>query len=174
MAVVNVSRIAAFLNITPRRVQQLVKEGMPCEGRGQYDPIKCAMFYVRYLQNVLEERSAPISEDDSSGERAARIRLLRAKADVKEMQLSSQRSQLVTVKDCDHMVVELNRSTTVRIMEIPPRLAPQLVGETSRTMIQAKIETAIKGSLRLLARPKSGEVEAATTKLKCAPTVKSQ
>ena len=37
-------------------------------------------------------------------------------------------------------------------MAIPPRLAPELVGEQSRMMIQAKIEKACKEALAYLAR----------------------
>jgi len=41
MSTVDVRKVAAFLNVTPRRIQQLVKDGMPRDTRGQYDPIKC-------------------------------------------------------------------------------------------------------------------------------------
>jgi phage terminase Nu1 subunit (DNA packaging protein) len=50
MPTVEVSKVAAFLNLDERRVQQLVKEGMPRESRGQYDPVKCAHFYIRFSQ----------------------------------------------------------------------------------------------------------------------------
>jgi hypothetical protein len=41
-------------------------------------------------------------------------------------------------------------------MAIPPRLAPELVGVTSRMTIQAKIEAAVKEALRDLARSFNG------------------
>ena len=44
MPLVNVERVAQALNLQKRRVQQLVKEGMPKEGRGQYDPVKCMLW----------------------------------------------------------------------------------------------------------------------------------
>jgi phage terminase Nu1 subunit (DNA packaging protein) len=152
MAIVNVTRIAAFLNLTPRRVQQLVKEGMPREANGRYDPIKCAAFYIRYLQNAIEERSVPTSDDEPAGERTERVRLLRANADLKEMELATLHSQLVAVEDVDKALADLARTTKARILAIPPRLAPELVGETSRIMIQAKIQRAIDQTLRVLAR----------------------
>ena len=37
-------------------------------------------------------------------------------------------------------------------MAIPPRLAPELVGEASRVMVQAKLEKACKEALAYLAR----------------------
>ena len=78
MAAVDVSKVASALNLDERRVQQLVKEGMPRVSRGRYDPVKCMLWYVRYLQGVLEERSTPDIDGGSSGERVARVRLLRA------------------------------------------------------------------------------------------------
>ena len=35
------SRMAKFIDVTPRRLQQLVQEGVvpKCEGRGRYNPI---------------------------------------------------------------------------------------------------------------------------------------
>jgi hypothetical protein len=35
MSTVNVTRVASALNLTEQRVQQLVKQGMPREARGQ-------------------------------------------------------------------------------------------------------------------------------------------
>src|ERR1700678_3292803 len=97
MAIVDVTRIAQALNLQPRRVQYLVKEGMPREGRGKYDPVKCMCFYIRYLQGLIDKRSAP--RDDQAGEGAERVRLLRAKADIRELQVARERSQLVPVAD---------------------------------------------------------------------------
>ncbi len=152
MPTVNVTRVASALNLTEQRVQQLVHLGMPRESRGQYDPIKCAHWYIRYLQNAIEKRSAPTLDGTFVGESRERIRLLRAAADLKEDRLAKERSQLIAVSDFDAMTKELVRTTTAEIMAIPPRLAPQLVGETSRVMIQAKIEKACKESLAYLAR----------------------
>jgi hypothetical protein len=53
MPTVEVQQLTRFLNLSERRIGQLVKEGMPKEGRGQYDPIKCAGWYVRYLQAAI-------------------------------------------------------------------------------------------------------------------------
>jgi phage terminase Nu1 subunit (DNA packaging protein) len=164
MAVVNVARLAAFLNLTPRRVQQLVKEGMPREANGQYDPIKCACFYVRYLQNAIEERSVPSVANESAAERVERMRLLRAHAELKEMELATSRSQLVAVEDVDKMLADFVLTTKSRILAIPPRLAPELVGETSRIMVQAKIQRAIDQTLRVLAQSSRADGTTAQTR----------
>jgi phage terminase Nu1 subunit (DNA packaging protein) len=152
MVVVDVTRLAQALNLQPRRVQYLVKEGMPREARGKYDPVKCMCFYIRYLQGLIDKRSLP--RDDQAGEGAARVRLLRAKADIRELEVARERSQLVAVADVEATLNELVEVTTTYIMAVPARLAPDLVGETSRLMVQAKIEKAFKGALSALAKYK--------------------
>lgn len=152
MPTVSVEKIAGFLNLTSTRVQQLVKEGMPRESRGEYDAIKCAGWYIRYLQSALEKKSVPTLEGGFVGEREERIRLLRADADLKEMELAKERAQLVAIPDVEKMVIDLVLTTKARIMAIPPRLAPELVGETQRTMIQAKLEKACSEALAYLAK----------------------
>lgn len=42
---VNVGELAALLGISPRRVQQLVRLGMPRVARGKYDPRVCRKWY---------------------------------------------------------------------------------------------------------------------------------
>jgi phage terminase Nu1 subunit (DNA packaging protein) len=150
MAIVAVTRIAKALNLQPRRVQYLVKEGMPREARGKYDPVKCLCFYIRYLQALIDKRSAP--REDKAGEGAARVRLLRAKADIRELQVARERSQLVAVADVQASLNELVDVTRMYMMPVAARLAPELVGETSRIMIQAKIDKAFKAALSALAK----------------------
>jgi phage terminase Nu1 subunit (DNA packaging protein) len=152
MPMVNAVKIAQALNLTEQRVHQLVKEGLPKEGRGQFDPVKCMLWYIRYLQNVIEKRSVPTLDGGYVGEREERIRLLRADADLREIELAKERSQLVALPDVEAILSDLVLTTKARIMAIPPRLAPELVGETSRVMIQAKLEKAYKEALAYLAK----------------------
>src|SRR5882724_3573536 len=64
MPTVNVTKLANALNLSEQRVQQLVHEGMPREARGQYDAVKCMLWYIRYLQNVIEKRSVSTLEGE--------------------------------------------------------------------------------------------------------------
>jgi hypothetical protein len=57
MPLVDVTRVAQALNLDERRIQQLVKEGLPREKRGQYDAVKCMLWYIRYLQVVIEKKA---------------------------------------------------------------------------------------------------------------------
>lgn len=152
MATVNAERIAQALNLTESRVHQLVREGLPKEGRGQYDPMKCMLWYVRYLQNAIEKKSVPTLDGGFVGEREERVRLLRSQADLSEIELSKQRSQLVAIQDVNKAMTDLVVTTRARVMAIAPRLAPELLGQTSRVMVHAKIEKAVKDVLLSLSK----------------------
>lgn len=152
MAFVDVGRVAQALNLDERRIQQLVKEGMPREKRGQYDAVKCMLWYIRYLQAALEKKSVPLADGGYAGEREERVRLLRADADMREIELAKERGQLVALPDVESTLTDLVLTTKARVMAIAPRLAPELVGETSRVMIQAKLEKAHKEALSYLAK----------------------
>lgn len=152
MATTNADKVAQALNLSVERVHQLVKEGLPKEGRGQFDPVKCMLWYIRYLQQALEKKAVPTLDGGFVGEREERVRLLRADADLREMELARERGLVVALPDIEARLTDLVLTTKARIMAIPPRLAPELVGETSRVMIQAKLEKACKESLAYLAR----------------------
>jgi phage terminase Nu1 subunit (DNA packaging protein) len=164
MPTVDVTKVASALNLTEQRVQQLVKEGMPRESRGQYDPVKCMLWYIRYLQQALEKKAVPTLDGGFVGEREERVRLLRADADLREMELARERGLVVALPDIEKQLTDLVLTTKARIMAIAPRLAPELVGETSRVMIQAKLEKACKEALAYLARAVNDGGNADTSK----------
>jgi phage terminase Nu1 subunit (DNA packaging protein) len=147
MPLTDISRVAQALNLTESRVHQLVKEGLPKEGRGQYDAVKCMLFYIRYLQAALEKKAVPMPDGAFAGEREERVRLLRADADMREIELAKERSQLVTIEDVEKEMADLILTTKARVMAVAPRVAPEVVGETSRVMVQAKIEKSLKEAL---------------------------
>jgi phage terminase Nu1 subunit (DNA packaging protein) len=152
MAAVNAVKIAQALNLTEQRVHQLVKEGLPKEGRGQFDPVKCVLWYVRFLQRVLEKKSMPTLDGGFVGERGERVRLLRAQADLREMELERQRSSVIPVAVYERTLAEIIQTIKTAVMAIAPRAAPEIVGQKSRTMVQALIEKQCKEALLYLAK----------------------
>lgn len=58
----------------------------------------------------------------------------------------------MAIQDVEKAITDLVLTTKARIMAIPPRMAPELVGETSRVMIEAKIEKSCKEALTPLSR----------------------
>jgi phage terminase Nu1 subunit (DNA packaging protein) len=151
--IVGVKTLAEILNLTPSRIHQLVQEGLPKKLRGQYDQDQCTAFYIRYLQ-ALVEKKAIVGEGGEvlANEREERLRLLRADADLREIELARERGQLVTIEDVEKEMSDLILTSKARVMAVAPRLAPEMLGETSRVMAQAKIEKALKDALLNLSK----------------------
>lgn len=150
-AIVNAEKLAVFVNLTKQRVHQLVAEGLPRKLRGKYDLDECARWYIRYLQAAIEKKAIPMDGNELVSEQTQRIRKMRLDADLKEIDLARARGQLVSIEDAEKEMTDLVLTTKARIMSVPARLAPDLLGETSRVMAQAKIEKALKESLANLA-----------------------
>jgi hypothetical protein len=112
MPTVNVTRVASALNLSEQRIQQLVKEGMPRESRGKYDPVKCMCWYIRYLQLAIERRAVPALDGAFVGERQERHQVLRVAADLKEMELPKERGLVIAISDYER---------TSQISFSPPR-----------------------------------------------------
>jgi len=147
MALVNVQKLASAMNVTTRRVQQLVAEGLPREEKGKYELGKCLLWYIRYLQTALERRGVPTPDGEVSSMTEERLALLRADRELREIELAEKRGMLVSILDVEKTLADLVLTTKALIMAIAPRLAADLVGENSRNMIQAKIEKEIRAAL---------------------------
>lgn len=155
--IVGIKQLAPILNLQMRRIQQLVQEGLPKKLRGKYDQDVCVGWYIRYLQ-ALVEKKAIVGEGGEvfKNEREERLRLLRADADLREIELARERGQLVAIEDVEHEMTDLILVTKARVLAVGARVAPELVGETSRVMIQAVIEKAHKEALSHLAKKEAG------------------
>jgi phage terminase Nu1 subunit (DNA packaging protein) len=158
--IIGIKQVAAALNLTASRVQQLVQEGLPKKLRGKYDKDECTGWYIRYLQ-ALVEKKAIVDEGGRifASEREERLRQIRADADLTEIKLARQRGQLVLIDDVEKEISDLVLTTKARVLAVAPRLAPELVGETSRVMVQAKIEKSLKEALVQLERTELGTKE---------------
>jgi phage terminase Nu1 subunit (DNA packaging protein) len=142
---VGIAAIAERLRLTPRRIQQLTGEGLPRVTRGKYDVDAVLDWYISRLERQLA------GEIDEDGERAKKeneeLRLLSARADRQELELASERQELVSIADVEKQMTDLVITTKARILTVPARVAPELLGEQSRVMLQAKIEKSIKEAL---------------------------
>lgn len=144
-----ISAIAERLKLTPRRIQQLAGEGLPRVTRGKYDVDQVLDWYIAKLERQLA------GETDENGAAAKKyneeLRLLSARADQQELDLAARRGELVSIADAEKEMTDLVATTKARILTVPARVAPDLLGEQSRVMVQAKIEKAIKEALAHLA-----------------------
>jgi phage terminase Nu1 subunit (DNA packaging protein) len=150
MALVSVEKVAAALNVTPRRVQQLVELGLPREAHGEYDLGKCLVWYIRYLQAALERRD-PDLDTINVALRSERQRLTKAQADREELELQRARSEVIPVLVFEERMSYLIRSARQRLLVLPARIAHQLVG-LDALQIKSALARAVHDALIALSR----------------------
>lgn len=115
--------VAKVLNLSERRVQQLVKEGvLPKTIRGKYDLIVCVQSYIKYLQQrAFGNGAAP---QDTHLERA---RLLKAQADKTELEVETMRGNLIPVEQVEVDWLTMVMSCRSRLLAIPTKIAFQII-----------------------------------------------
>jgi phage terminase Nu1 subunit (DNA packaging protein) len=156
--IVSTEKLAQYFKLSPRRIQQLVKLGMPKIARGKFDHIEAAKFYIRFLQNALENKGAGDADGSITLWKSQKSRALTASAALKKLEFDKRRGELVTVAEASEVLAEFSRIVRARFSTVPSSLAGQLLNETSRTMIQAKVESALREACLLLARTDAATV----------------
>jgi phage terminase Nu1 subunit (DNA packaging protein) len=140
--------IARLLDLTERRVQQLAREGVipPAARsgaeRGRYDLVGAVRGYVHYLRE-----QAARSQSGTADFGAERARLVKAKADLAEMDAGARRSDLLPVADVEAAWIAVLYRLRARILVLPDRLAPLVHEETTIAGARASIREAIAETL---------------------------
>jgi phage terminase Nu1 subunit (DNA packaging protein) len=144
--------ICKLLDLTPRRVQQLSKEGViPKAERGRYELVPAVQGYIRYLRD-----RAVNSDTGGDTYLADRSRLMRINADMAELDLQVKRGELMPVAD---VTSGLDRAFTVfraRTLAVPSKLSPQIVGVGNIHEIQSVLESEVTELLDELHRFAAG------------------
>jgi phage terminase Nu1 subunit (DNA packaging protein) len=139
--------IAELLNLTPRWVRQLAKEGViPKPERGKYDVIGAVQGYVKYLQARAEGRG--VEAQDVHAERA---RLVRAKARRAELEVATLERSLLPFDEVVEAWQQLVAAFRARCLAMPSKLAPRLAMSETR-QIQAVLTAAVREALTELSR----------------------
>jgi phage terminase Nu1 subunit (DNA packaging protein) len=138
--------ISKLLDLTPRRVQQLSKEGViPKAERGRYELVPAVRGYIRYLK----ERSinpGVVSFDE------VRARKTAAEAELVEIELKERRNSLVPVSDVIDAWLELVAACKSRMLSMPAKLAPVVAVEDNPAICKRIIEEQTLEALDELAR----------------------
>lgn len=147
---VDVNAVAKALNITPRRVQQLKKEGLPSAGRGQYELGPCMAWYIRFLQQALEKRGPNVSED-SSDLVNERVKLTREQREKIALENEIRRGQLADMEQVRMAWGDHITRAKARILAMPSKLSPLLVNVADTNVIQQRIKSECYAALTELA-----------------------
>lgn len=140
--------IARLLDLTERRVQQLAREGVipPAARngteRGRYDLVGAVRGYVQYLRE-----QATRSQSGTADFGAERARLVKAKADLAEMDADARRSDLLPAGEVEDAWIAVLARLRARLLVLPDRLAPLVHEETTIAGARASIRETIAEAL---------------------------
>lgn len=134
-----ISVISSLLDISERRVQQLSKAGViPKAARGRYELIGSVRGYIRHLRDLNLKGEA--GNADYGTERA---RLVKAKADLAEMEASQMRGELLSAPDVKVAWTEIVALMRARLLVLPDKIAPVVHETTNLNQARDVIKKAI-------------------------------
>lgn len=156
-----VETIAKLLELTPRRVHQLVNEGVipkPVK-RGRYELVGSVQGYIRYLRqlNISEEM-----DGEGGSEVSHRKRLTKARADIAEMEAERIAGSLVDVGSVEQAWTAAGARFRARVLGIPHKLAPIVAAESDIETCCDLLEEHCHEALRELANDDVESEESAT------------
>ena len=137
-----------LLDLSERRIQQLSREGViPKAERGQYDLVGAVRGYVVSACRDLAVR-AQAGAPDFGVERA---RLIKAKADLAEMEADGRRGELLPADAVEAAWTAVLARLRARLLVLPDRLAPLCHEETTIAGVRDQIRKAVREALDELA-----------------------
>lgn len=145
---VPIGSLGSVLNLSERRIQQLVKEGvLSKEERGRYPFMTNVKGYVMYLQSRVDGNNSGIIDLDE-----ARKRKLQAEAMMAELELERTQENTISVADHGEFVGKLGDTIKGRLMVLPSKLAPALALETKQGLCKQIVEDEIRSALKEISR----------------------
>ena len=143
----SLEQISTVLKLTPRMVNRHVREnGMPRIGRGEYDLIACVHWYLDFKDRQIEQ-----ARRGDETENQARTRLLRANANLRELELARLRGELITIADAVKTTAEVVSAARSRMLSVPVKAAPVVQGASSPGEAKEILETFVEEALHEIA-----------------------
>ena len=132
--------VATLFGVSPRRVQQLVKEGvLPRATRGRYHQAECVRAYIAYLQGQIREANARASAANPSPLLDERTLRIRADRELMEFRLQREREEVVLRSEVAQVWDRTCSVLRARVVSLRGKWASRFVqlqsmGDAARTL----------------------------------------
>ena len=144
---VPIGSLSRVLNLSERRIQQMVKEGILIkEERGRYPFLSNIKNYVMYLQSRVDGGGKVLDLDD------ARKRKLHAEAMLVELELAEAQNSTISISDHGEVIGTIGDTIRGRLLVLPSKLAPALALESKQGLCKQIIEDEIRSTLAEISR----------------------
>lgn len=143
--IVTTAEISEIFGISPRRIQQLAKEGAFVRAsHGKFDLSASVKSYIEHQV----EREKTDEELDKSTEEALWTRARRQKT---ELELQIMRGELHRSDDVKRVMNDMLGAFRAKILSIPSKFAPQIVGKTEIPPVKDILKKGVREALEELA-----------------------
>jgi phage terminase Nu1 subunit (DNA packaging protein) len=140
------SELANLLGITTQGVGKATDAGVLKRlGRGEYDLAASVQAYIKYRESVVRERCSPGEFNE------ARIRKMKADAQMSEITLAEKAGKLVNAQNALHIFTTAVANIKARVLALPNRCAPRLA-DKSASEVHEILRREMHGLLRAVAQ----------------------
>lgn len=148
VATYGLETICKLLDLTPQRVNQLVRSGViPKQERGRYELVPVVKAYIRYLRDRAVNND--VGPDSLSNERA---RMTKARADMFEMERDQMRETLIPSADIEAAWQKVVMNMRAKLIAIPGKAAANVYAAESLAETKAILKDEIYEALGELSR----------------------
>lgn len=151
-----VAVICKLLDLTPRRIRQLVDEGVIQRAeRGQYELVSSVRGYIRYLRDRALAADGGLADESA---RANRARLIKAQAEAQEMENARYRREYVHNDDAAWVIERLIVVLRAKVLALKAKIPPKAIGCNRMAELEAIVERECHDVLREIAEIDAGEL----------------
>lgn len=156
--------VADHLDLSTRSVTELLRDGTipSAKGPGGLDLDACRVAYIRNLRGKAAGRirQAPAPSADGLELNAERARLAHHQANRAELDERTARGELVRVDDVTKRVADAFRRVRARLLSLPTKLTPIVLGSTDPVEVKNAIEDGVLEALAELTREPVEDIDA--------------
>ena len=147
-ALVSAEELAGVVGLHERQVRKLAERGvLQRSGRGKYPLGDSIQAYIRHLREQAAGRSASDEDDGQPDLTRERALLARTQREGQGMKNAIMRAELIPVEDVETVVGAVLDATRAKIMAIPTKAAPLLLGLDRLAEARDVLTTLIHGAL---------------------------
>lgn len=135
--------LAELLAVTPRQINNLVKEGMPQRlngGRPKYGMEAVTWYYGRKLEEVKAERRNTSLDE-------ARTKKSLAQAALAELELKRKTGEVIAISEVTDEYARTLIRLRGKILAVPGRWAPRFAPKMTRAKSQSLLEQAMRDAI---------------------------
>ena len=138
--------LASILDISDRRVRQLVEEGVIDKVKtGTFELIPTVRKYILHIKVKNDNKSDEGSRDNAL--LAEKTMHERAKRKIAELELAQMEGNLHDAEDIEREMTKMLAAFRARILSIPSKLAPKLIAQTEIAVIEDALQDEVHNAL---------------------------